>query len=195
MPDSSSIPVIDIFAGPGGLDEGFSSLRAGRSVPFRIRLSIKMDPFAHRTLLLRSLFRQFDDGQVPNACYEYLRGEDRWKGADCEALLDAYPKQDERARQEAWCDELRPDLAQEVDDRIESVLGPRRRRSGWILVGGPPCQAYSLVGRSRMLGERGDRFYADKRHTLYREYPSLSCRMRMNEYKALAVGKLSRGCA
>jgi DNA (cytosine-5)-methyltransferase 1 len=38
----------------------------------------------------------------------------------------------------------------------------------WALVGGPPCQAYSLVGRSRMMS-RPD-FGQDERHTLYLEY-------------------------
>lgn len=170
MKTINDTPVIDIFAGPGGLGEGFSSLRMGGYKPFRIRLSIEMDAFAHRTLLLRSFFRQFEDENVPSAYYEYLRGEERWQGADCNALLDQYRKQGDDARAEAWCAELRPSIADTLDRRIELTLGPRRSRPGWVLVGGPPCQAYSLVGRSRMLAEHGDRFYADKRHTLYREY-------------------------
>lgn len=39
----------------------------------------------------------------------------------------------------------------------------------WVLVGGPPCQAYSLVGRARMKTTRPD-FEDDVRHFLYREY-------------------------
>lgn len=170
MKTTTETPVIDIFAGPGGLGEGFSSLRVAGGPQFRIRLSVEMDAFAHRTLLLRSFFRQFEDGCAPSAYYEYLRGEQRWLGGDCNALLDKFPKEGQRARTEAWCEELRPSIADEVDDRINTALGPRRSRPNWVLVGGPPCQAYSLVGRSRMLGERGDRFYADRRHTLYREY-------------------------
>lgn len=63
-----TIPVIDLFAGPGGLGEGFSAFtprpRAGsvsaRSLPgFRIALSIEKDPSAWQTLRLRSFFRQF----------------------------------------------------------------------------------------------------------------------------------------
>src|SRR5690606_25428712 len=37
----------------------------------------------------------------------------------------------------------------------------------WALVGGPPCQAYSLIGRSRMMGD--PRFATDVRHRLYEE--------------------------
>lgn len=171
MKNSHTIPVIDVFAGPGGLGEGFSAFTTSKGeTPFKIKLSIEMDVFAHRTLLLRSFFRQFDPGSAPTAYYEYLRGEARWKGAPCDALLDAFPVQGARARAEAWREELRPSVAEEVDRRIVAALGPRKKRSAWVLVGGPPCQAYSLAGRVRMLGVKGDEFYADKRHTLYKEY-------------------------
>jgi DNA (cytosine-5)-methyltransferase 1 len=129
-----------------------------------------MDEFAHRTLLLRSFFRQFDPGSVPSAYYDYLRGEGKWTGSDCRSLLAAFPAEGRRALAEAWHEELRPSVADEVDRRILAALGPRRSRRPWVLVGGPPCQAYSLAGRVRMMGEIGDAFYADKRHTLYREY-------------------------
>ena len=60
------IPVIDLFAGPGGLGEGFSSLRDANGRPvFQVRLSVEKDHFAHRTLELRSFFRKFPDGKVP----------------------------------------------------------------------------------------------------------------------------------
>lgn len=54
--------MIDLFAGPGGLGEGFASLRSSRgSRAFQISLSIEKDPGAHATLLLRSFFRTFGD--------------------------------------------------------------------------------------------------------------------------------------
>jgi len=43
----SYIPVIDLFAGPGGLGEGFS--RAGEGRLFRTVLSIEKDAHAHST--------------------------------------------------------------------------------------------------------------------------------------------------
>ena len=52
------VPVVDLFAGPGGLGEGFTSYRGqGLVSRFRLALSIEKDPHAHRTLQLRSLFR------------------------------------------------------------------------------------------------------------------------------------------
>ena len=46
----SPIPIIDLFAGPGGLGEGFSSLNEGSS--FQIMVSAEKDPVAHQTLRL-----------------------------------------------------------------------------------------------------------------------------------------------
>ena len=55
------IPIIDIFAGPGGLGEGFSSLvNDANERAFKIKLSIEKEPHAHRTLQLRAFFRQFE---------------------------------------------------------------------------------------------------------------------------------------
>ena len=47
--------LIDLFAGPGGLGEGFSSLNSGAT--FKISLSAEMESSAHSTLTLRSYFR------------------------------------------------------------------------------------------------------------------------------------------
>jgi DNA (cytosine-5)-methyltransferase 1 len=177
MATAAEIPVIDIFAGPGGLGEGFSAFKSSSgSHPFKVKLSIEMDKYAHRTLLLRSFYRQFDPGCVPDAYYQYLRGEGTWKGKNCEALLEAFPIEGKRAESEAWNEELRPSVAAQVDKRIEAALGSNRTRPAWVLVGGPPCQAYSLAGRVRMLGEDPDAFYKDKRHTLYKEYLRLLAR-------------------
>jgi len=171
MSDRSPIPLIDVFAGPGGLGEGFARLRAARGEPlFEIRLSIEADEFAHRTLLLRSFFRKFDEGRAPLAYYEYLRGERAHGDPSPDDLLDRFPRESAAARSEAWRATLGETPQHEISEHIEEALGPRRSRGPWVLIGGPPCQAYSLAGRSRMLPTQGRRFYADKRHTLYREY-------------------------
>jgi len=61
MNTSQKIPIIDLFAGPGGLGEGFMALKnkQGMSV-YDIKLSIEKDINAHKTLTLRSFYRQFD---------------------------------------------------------------------------------------------------------------------------------------
>jgi DNA (cytosine-5)-methyltransferase 1 len=158
------IPVIDLFAGPGGLGEGFSSLRGEAGNPlFRIRLSVEKDPHAHKTLELRSFFRQFPDGEVPEEYYSYIRGE----GITREELFTKYNEQAEAARKEAWCFELKEDSAKEIDERIDDALDGGKV---WVLIGGPPCQAYSVVGRVRMCGQDREKYENDPRHNLYREY-------------------------
>lgn len=164
------IPIIDIFAGPGGLGEGFSSLldEEGERV-FGIRLSIEKDPYAHMTLKLRSFFRQFPPRQAPDDYYSFTRGE-----ITIEELYERYPIEASLAEEEACCGTLgEPDekdtnalTNEEVDTKIQIAL---RGNLNWLLIGGPPCQAYSLVGRSRRQEKKLDEA-KDKRVGLYKEY-------------------------
>ena len=164
------IPIIDIFAGPGGLGEGFSSLlNDDEERVFKIRLSIEKDPHAQQTLKLRSFFREFRTNQVPDEYYAFVRGE-----ITLEQLYKRFPEQAALAELEACCGTLGvPDdgdtnalTNEEVDNRIQNAL---EGRINWVLIGGPPCQAYSLVGRARrqeiILDEA-----KDKRVGLYKEY-------------------------
>lgn len=158
-----TVPIIDLFAGPGGLGEGFSSLRRpDGSALFDIRLSIEKDPFAQKTLELRAFFRKFALGEVPNEYYEYCQG-----AITREDLFSAYSDQAEAAISEAWCAELGKTPADEVNNRIAAAIG---HESDWVLIGGPPCQAYSTAGRARMRYTDPKGFEADERHFLYREY-------------------------
>jgi DNA (cytosine-5)-methyltransferase 1 len=170
MFNASTIPVIDLFAGPGGLGEGFTQLvdLRGRRA-YRIALSIEMDQFAHRTLQLRSFFRQFAPGEAPDSYYRYLRGEEGVRSQ--EELFELHKAEGDAAKSEAWCATLGKTPASEVSARIKTALRGLPTSHPWVMIGGPPCQAYSLVGRARMLGDRGHQaFYEDARHTLYREY-------------------------
>jgi DNA (cytosine-5)-methyltransferase 1 len=158
-------PVIDLFAGPGGLGEGFSSLLAHSSErAFKIKLSIEKDEHAHRTLELRAFFRQFPHGKAPDAYYAYLTGE-----ISRSDLFQEFPREAAAAQEEAWHAELgsRKFPNRLIDQRIRVALG---RSEAWVLIGGPPCQAYSLVGRSRIMGESEEKYEADARHHLYRRY-------------------------
>ncbi len=58
---STEFAIVDLFAGPGGLAEGFSSIRnKDGSRPFEIALSVEKEASAFETLRLRSFFRQFN---------------------------------------------------------------------------------------------------------------------------------------
>jgi len=159
--------VIDLFAGPGGLGEGFSAFEPEDELRFKIALSIERDDFAHATLKLRSFFRQFRNGKVPSAYYDRLREVDEPLHERLKSLFDSYPDQAEKAGREAWKAELGKTDREGVRDGIASALDGA---AAWVLIGGPPCQAYSLAGRSR---NRGNPDYVpedDARQYLYVEY-------------------------
>jgi len=168
MLNREAIRVIDLFAGPGGLSEGFSSVRSrdGRWA-FDVRLSIERDFFAHRTLELRSLFRKLRSRRVPEAYYDYLRRAEEPEEIRRGELFAKFPEEAARAREEAWHAELGKEDAREVHERLRLALG---RTTDWVLIGGPPCQAYSLVGRARNKGNPDYVPEDDPRQTLYLEY-------------------------
>jgi len=66
--------VIDIFAGPGGLGEGFAAYEENGKNPFSLSLSIEKDAAAHSTLLMRSFYRQFGEENIPEEYWDYLKG-------------------------------------------------------------------------------------------------------------------------
>ena len=165
MSRRSEIPVIDLFAGPGGLCEGFSSIVDDTGARrFAVKVSIEKDPVAHRTLLLRAIFRKFPKGAAPDCYYEYVRGNiAREQFLAHPDIKDAA----EHAANEAKCAELGLTPHEDIDAWIREALGDE---TNWVLIGGPPCQAYSLAGRSRLRGKDPKKFEADAKHFLYTEY-------------------------
>jgi DNA (cytosine-5)-methyltransferase 1 len=161
IPHSNSYPVIDLFAGPGGLGEGFSQLKYGKK-RFKISLSIEKDFYAHETLMLRSFFRNFKEDKVPDEYYQFLRGE-----ITRHDLYGKYPDEFELAQKEAWHCELGKIDENELDEKITKAI---KKRTDWVLIGGPPCQAYSIVGRSRNKANKNYIPEKDNRHFLYKQY-------------------------
>jgi DNA (cytosine-5)-methyltransferase 1 len=173
MPDCShdTIPVIDLFAGPGGLGEGFASAAVRGKPRFRLSLSIECDPFAHQTLTLRAFCREFTTSgrRLPGSYLKHHRGD-----LSREELFALHPSEAESAVREACLARLgEPSGNDLIADRIRQLRrdGIDLRRG--VMIGGPPCQAYSLVGRSRLARAkaRGDyREETDGRHVLYKQY-------------------------
>jgi len=154
------VPVIDLFSGPGGLGEGFSRFKPeGRKQRcFRVAVSVEMDRFAHRTLLLRAFYRQFPAGP-PEEYFQYLEGSIKTQ----EELFQLYPNQAKSAITEA----LHRTLGAEneaIYKVIETNLTKYPDNKNSVLIGGPPCQAYSVIGRSRK------EMTTDGRVVLYQEY-------------------------
>lgn len=160
------IPVIDLFAGPGGMSEGFSSLRDENGEPvFRSIMSIEMERTAHATLRLRAFARRLmdADGRLPQDYIDYLGTP---SSENLERLKDSHPEEWAAAEAEAIQGTLK-----EGDD--EFVKMAKKRLQGYdgplVLIGGPPCQAYSLVGRARRTHDK-DRLEKDVKQTLYKCY-------------------------
>ncbi|AMG01502.1 DNA cytosine methyltransferase [Vibrio mimicus] len=158
----NQIKVIDLFSGPGGLGEGFTSVKNknGDSV-FKIATSIEKEPSAHQTLTLRSFFRQFHD--VPNEYYEFLKG--RLGETPSEKLYSLFPNEYEAASKETLCFELGKD-----NDKIIRAIQNAIGNDDCIIIGGPPCQAYSTVGVARNKGNKNYDPAKDHRNFLYKEY-------------------------
>lgn len=166
------IPVIDLFAGAGGLGEGFSSLhdKSGKPV-FQTIMSIECNEQAHRTLLLRSYLRKIlnADGCLPDVYLQYMEKQDH---ETLERLKEYSPSCWKEASREALCRTLVEGdntYVEEAKNRIES-LGNEYKNEPLVIIGGPPCQAYSLVGRSRRAHDED--FDKDVKHTLYKCYLS-----------------------
>jgi DNA (cytosine-5)-methyltransferase 1 len=167
MTASGPIPVVDLFAGPGGLGEGFSArVNSKHESRFRVALSIEKDARAHSTLLLRSFVRLFGS-RLPAEYYSCLQDTDRCWDARLAELFKSYPTEASLARNEAWQAELGKVGHSEVYQRIRAALGDSDL---WVLLGGPPCQAYSLAGRSRNKGRSDYIPHQDGRQYLYIEY-------------------------
>ena len=114
-------------------------------------------------MLLRSFFRQFAPENIPKEYWSYAKGD-----ISKAELFELYPKQAVDAAAEARCIELGKTPYQEVKNLIIQRLNGSNK---WVLVGGPPCQAYSMVGRARMKTTNPD-FEDDIRHFLYKECKS-----------------------
>lgn len=160
----STVPVIDLFAGPGGLGEGFSAVTdANGANIFDIRVSIEKDPIAHQTLTLRAIYRHLRKSGVPDCYYDYIRGKiSREKFLEDPCVAEAA----KIASKEAHCLELGRGTTSEVNELISNAL---KGAKDWVLIGGPPCQAYSMAGRSRRKNVDPG-FATDPKHFLYKEY-------------------------
>ncbi|WP_047541376.1 DNA cytosine methyltransferase [Methylotenera versatilis] len=163
MQKNNHIPIVDLFAGPGGLGEGFSSLDNGSA--FKILISAEKETSAHQTLTLRAFFRKLKlkGGNALDCYYRFCNGESAFPYD--ESTLTEW----EDAQLEARQIELGTAEGDKVlNDSIQA--GQLGSEKPWVLIGGPPCQAYSIVGRSRNLGNAQYKAENDPRHFLYKEY-------------------------
>lgn len=158
---SKPIQIVDLFAGPGGLGEGFAS--SGDGSRFEIVVSAEMDPIARKTLRLRAFYRMLKS-KHPDFLRDYYNF---CNGQSPEPYSEDTLKLWKEAGDEARCITLG---TEEGDLELDKILDKRLENRPWVLIGGPPCQAYSLVGRSRNQGKADYSAEDDHRHFLYKEY-------------------------
>jgi len=155
---TSNIFAIDVFAGAGGLMEGFK--RAG----FNFIAHIEKDKYCCQTLETRLIYHFLKNSGEENTYYRYLYDEiDRKK-------LTGYCKDEISNICEGVINiEISDETLPYIIDRIKYRMREQGIKSVDIIIGGPPCQAYSLVGRARdPYGMK-----SDPRNYLYRYYIQL----------------------
>ena len=145
---------IDLFAGAGGLSEGF--VRAG----FNPLAHIEMDKNACNTLKTRAAFHWLKAHNKLSLYKEYL--ETKKEKDDGSWLWEKVPESViDTVIQEA----IGSKTIKKIFKQVDTLVGPNKVD---VIIGGPPCQAYSLAGRARM----GKEVENDPRNELYRYYVS-----------------------
>lgn len=140
---------IDLFAGAGGLSEGF--IRAG----FNPIAHVEMNKDACETLKTRTAFHYLKENNRVNEYNDYLKGkitrDDLWSKIPSNLIKSVINK------------EISPETLPSIFEIIDNELGKSKVD---LVIGGPPCQAYSIAGRARDPKGMVD----DPRNHLYRYY-------------------------
>jgi DNA (cytosine-5)-methyltransferase 1 len=140
---------IDLFAGAGGLSEGF--IRAG----FEPIAHVEMNKDACDTLKTRTAFHYLKDENRIEEYYDYLKGE-----ISRDKLWSKIP---ENLIKSVINTEISQETLPNIFNKIDKQLGKQKVD---LVIGGPPCQAYSVAGRARDPNGMSD----DPRNHLYKYY-------------------------
>lgn len=126
---------IDLFAGAGGLSEGF--IQSG----FNPVAHVEMNAMACRTLETRSCYYYLKNEGKLSVYYDYLRGN--MTRAEFLSYIPA------KVLKTVMCVEMSDRTITGIFDEIDKILNEDGTKQVDVIVGGPPCQAYSLVGRAQ----------------------------------------------
>src|SRR5690554_2760864 len=146
---------VDLFAGCGGLSEGF------KQSGFDVTAHVEMDKWACKTLKTRSLYYFLKRTKRTSLYNKYLKNQIAF-----EDILDRFPEARELVNLQVIESELGDQGIDDIISRIKESMKYQNVSRINVLLGGPPCQPYSLIGRSR----DSSRMQNDNRHYLYRYY-------------------------
>jgi len=148
---SSSIKYIDLFAGAGGLSEGF--INAG----FTPVAHVEIDLAACNTLKTRLAYHYLKNNKQFDIYLAYLKGEI--------SRSELYRHVPAKLLESVINLPISPENNETIFNLISAHL---KNNEVDLIIGGPPCQAYSLVGRARS----ADKMESDPRNHLYIQYAS-----------------------
>lgn len=141
---------IDLFSGAGGLSEGF--INAG----FKPIAHVEMDKKACETLETRLVYHKLNFENNLQNYYDYISG----KISRIDLINDV-------SSPEISASVINVAIGGENNKIIFNTIDKLAKGKDIdLIIGGPPCQAYSLVGRSR----DKNRMKNDPRNFLYKEY-------------------------
>lgn len=140
---------LDLFAGAGGLSEGF--IKAG----FEPVAHVELSEAACYTLKTRIAFHYLEKANNLTSYIKYISGQ-----ISRNELYSLIPKE---YLESVICEEINARTLKSIFSKIDTLKGDEPIN---LVVGGPPCQAYSLMGRSR---DPHNMLY-DKRNYLFSFY-------------------------
>lgn len=141
---------IDLFSGAGGLSEGF--INAG----FTPIAHVEIDSHACKTLETRLIYHKLKKLKKLHSYYDYLENK-----IDRETFVNKFGNKEisDSVLNYAIGKENNKYIFSKIDEILENETVD-------LIIGGPPCQAYSLVGRARDKNSMQN----DPRNFLYKEY-------------------------
>lgn len=164
--------VIDLFSGGGGLSEGF------HDNGYKIVAQVEKDHWACETLKTRIIYHFLKQENNLNLYNDYLlqRNSHMSIDSDRKLIFNKHPELIEILNHTVLnrkfgnpASDSSATSTKDIINLLEKSLKFHNKNSVNIIIGGPPCQAYSLVGRSRMKEQAA----RDPRNYLFYHYLSI----------------------